>query len=374
MNRTTEKRASAIIRASITGIGVNVLLAAMKAGIGILSNSIAVTMDAVNNLSDALSSLITLIGTKLAGKQPDKEHPFGYGRMEFLSALIISAIVLYAGLTSFTESIRKILHPEVPSYSAVSLVLLCAGVLAKILLGRYMKRVGEQTGSGSLVASGADALNDAVISSSVIACAVLYLFTGIRLEAWISAGIAVMIIKSGIELIRDTLDDILGRRPDSELSKAVKQTVCDRPEVEGAYDLILHSYGPNTMVGSVHIEVPDTLTVPKLDELERQIADDVYHRHHVIMGGISIYSINTSDDEAIRLREDITRIVMSHEGVLQMHGFYVKEIDSVRQISFDVVLDYSVDRTTLYRTICQEVETAYPDCRFNIQADSDLSD
>ncbi len=374
MNRTTEKRASAIIRASITGIGVNVLLAAMKAGIGILSNSIAVTMDAVNNLSDALSSLITLIGTKLAGKQPDKEHPFGYGRMEFLSALIISAIVLYAGLTSFTESIRKILHPEVPSYSAVSLVLLCAGVLAKILLGRYMKRVGEQTGSGSLVASGADALNDAVISSSVIACAVLYLFTGFRLEAWISAGIAVMIIKSGIELIRDTLDDILGRRPDSELSKAVKQTVCDRPEVEGAYDLILHSYGPNTMVGSVHIEVPDTLTVPKLDELERQIADDVYHRHHVIMGGISIYSINTSDDEAIRLREDITRIVMSHEGVLQMHGFYVKEIDNVRQISFDVVLDYSVDRTTLYRTICQEVEKAYPDCRFNIQADSDLSD
>ena len=221
-HQTLEGRSGAIIRASVIGIGVNVMLAAMKAVIGLLTHSIAVILDAVNNLSDALSSLITIIGTRLAGKKPDKAHPLGYGRVEYLSALIISAIVLYAGITSFVESVKKIIHPEVPEYSAVSLILLAAAVAAKILLGTYMKKVGASVNSGSLVASGSDALNDAVISTSVILSAIVYLVTGLKLEAFVGAVIAVMIIRSGIELIQDTLDDILGKRPDAELSKAVK--------------------------------------------------------------------------------------------------------------------------------------------------------
>ena len=370
--KVLNERSGEIVKASIIGIGVNVLLAGLKAVIGMLSNSIAVILDAVNNLSDALSSLITIIGTRLAGKQPDKKHPLGYGRIEYLSALIISAIVLYAGITALTESVRKIIHPEIPEYSPVSLILLAAAVAAKILLGTYMKRVGNKVNSGSLVASGSDALNDAVISTSVIVSAVLYLATGLKLEAYVGAVIAVMIIKAGVELIRDTLDDILGKRPDTELSKAVKATVARRPEVMGAYDLIINNYGPDTSVASVHIEVPDTMTAKELDELERNITDDVFSEHHIIMGGISIYSVNTTGDAAAQLRDSITRMVHSHDGVLQMHGFYVNE--ETKQITFDVVLDYAFDRHRLYMTICDEVAAAYPGYRIDIQLDADLSD
>ncbi len=365
-------RAGKIVKASVIGIGVNVLLAGLKAVIGILTNSIAVLLDAVNNLSDALSSLITIIGTKLAGKKPDKEHPLGYGRIEYLSALIISAIVLYAGITSLVESVKKILHPEVPEYTTVSLLILAAAVAAKILLGTYMKRIGRQVNSNSLIASGSDAMNDAVISSSVIISAVIYLAFGLKLEAWVGAVIAVMIIKSGVELIKDTLDDILGSRPDRDLSLAVKATVASRPEVLGAFDLILNSYGPDTIVASVHIEVPDTMTAKELDELERKITSDVYEKHHIIVGGISVYSVNTSGDAPSKLREEITHLVMSHEGVLQMHGFYVME--EKKQITFDIVLDYAYDRQKLYRTILEEVQNAYPDYAVHIVLDADLSD
>ncbi|MBQ1438804.1 MAG: cation transporter [Solobacterium sp.] len=365
-------RSREIVRASIVGIGVNVLLAGLKAVIGLLTHSIAVILDAVNNLSDALSSLITIIGTRLAGKKPDKEHPLGYGRIEYLSALIISAIVLYAGITAFTESVKKIIQPETPQYTTVSLLLLAAAVGAKIFLGTYMKKVGARVNSGSLIASGSDALNDAVISTSVIVSAIIYLVTGLKLEAIVGAVIAVMIIKSGFELIRDTLDDILGKRPDAELSKAVKATVASRPEVMGAYDLIINSYGPDTAVASVHIEVPDTMTAKELDDLERKIAADVFEKHHIVMGGISVYSVNTSGDAAAKLRDDITRMVASHDGVLQIHGFYVDE--ATKQISFDVVLDYASDRKALYQEILNEVSAAYPDYTFTVQLDNDLSD
>ena len=371
-HQTLEGRSGAIIRASVIGIGVNVMLAAMKAVIGLLTHSIAVILDAVNNLSDALSSLITIIGTRLAGKKPDKAHPLGYGRVEYLSALIISAIVLYAGITSFVESVKKIIHPEVPEYSAVSLILLAAAVAAKILLGTYMKKVGASVNSGSLVASGSDALNDSVISTSVILSAIVYLVTGLKLEAFVGAVIAVMIIRSGIELIQDTLDDILGKRPDAELSKAVKATIANRPEVFGAYDLILNSYGPDTTVASVHVEVPDTMTAKEIDELDRNIAADVFREHHIIVGGISVYSVNTTGDAAAQLREKITHMVVSHDGVLQMHGFYFNE--ETKQITFDIVLDYEADRQALYSQIMKEVKEAWPEYTFTIQLDSDLSD
>lgn len=368
----TNNRSDVIIRASVVGIAVNVLLAGMKAVIGIITNSIAIVLDAVNNLSDALSSLITIIGTRLAGKHPDKEHPLGYGRIEYLSALIISAIVLYAGITSFVESVKKILHPEPASYSTVSLLLLAAAVAAKILLGLYMKKTGAEVHSGSLEASGADALNDAIISSSVIASALLYIFTGVQLEPFVGAVISIMIIKSGIELIRDTLDEILGKRLDPEISRSVKQTITGHENVFGAYDLIVHSYGPDVLIGSVHIEVPDIMTAKELDELERRITADVMEKHGIILTGISVYSRNTGNDSAAQIRSEITRIVMTHEGVLQMHGFYLNEKE--HRISFDVVMEYRKDQNEIFQSIQKDVRAAFPDYDIRITLDNDLSD
>ena len=181
-----------IIRTSIIGIAANVMLAGFKAVMGLLSNSIAITLDAVNNISDAASSIITIIGTKLAGKAPDRKHPFGYGRIEYLSAMIISVIVLYAGITSFTESVSKIIEPETPDYSLPILIIIAVAVVVKIVLGRYVKSVGVKTNSGSLINSGEDAVMDSIISASTLAAAIIYMIWGIGLEAWLGAIISII--------------------------------------------------------------------------------------------------------------------------------------------------------------------------------------
>lgn len=184
---TGEKDVATIVRTSVLGIGANVLLAAFKAVVGMLTHSIAVTMDAVNNPSDAMSSVITIVGTKLAGKAPDRNHPLGYGRVEYLSATVISIIVLYAGVSSLIESVKGIVSPQTPSYTPTSLVIIAAAVVVKLVLGRHVKATGERVGSDSLVASGADALFDAVLSASTLAAAAAAVFitTGFAIEAWV---------------------------------------------------------------------------------------------------------------------------------------------------------------------------------------------
>ena len=200
-----DSRETTIVRTSIIGILVNVLLAAFKAAIGLITHSIAVTLDAVNNLSDALSSVITIVGTKLAGKLPDKKHPLGYGRIEYLSAMIVSALVLYAGITSLVESIKSIISPEKPDYSVVSLIIVGSAVVAKLLLGTYVKRTGKRVNSASLEASGSDAMFDSIISASVLLCALIYIAFGLSLEAYAGVVISLVIIRSGVEMLRDKI-------------------------------------------------------------------------------------------------------------------------------------------------------------------------
>ena len=252
---TERSREKTIIRTSIIGIIANVLLAAFKAVVGLMANSIAIVLDAVNNISDAGSSLITIVGTKLAGREPDKKHPFGYGRIEYLSAMIISVIVLYAGISSLIESVKKIIHPQAADYSALSLIIVAAAVVVKILLGRYVKRVGQRVNSDSLINSGQDASLDSIISASTLAAAAIYLIFHISLEAWLGAVISIVIIKSGIEMLRDTISKILGEHNDLELARQIRQTITGFDGVQGVYDLVLNNYGPDNWNGSVHIEI-----------------------------------------------------------------------------------------------------------------------
>ena len=209
-------RGQKIVRTSLIGVGTNILLAGFKAAVGLLSHSVAIVLDAVNNLSDALSSLITIAGTKIAARSPDREHPLGHGRVEYLSATIIAVIILYAGITSLVESVKKILHPETPDYSAVTLIVVGAAVIVKLLLGRYFRKVGAETASESLSASGSDAVFDAVISASTLVAAALFLIFGWQLEAWLAAAISLYIIKSGFGMLRETVSDLVGERVDSE--------------------------------------------------------------------------------------------------------------------------------------------------------------
>lgn len=364
-------RAKVIVRTSVLGILANLLLAGLKALVGLLAGSIAIVLDAVNNLSDALSSVITIIGTKLAGKRPDRQHPYGHGRTEYITATIIAVIILYAGLSSLAESVRKILHPEAPQYELWGLLIIAAAVGVKIFLSVYVKRTGKAVRSEALIASGEDARNDVLIASATLAAAGVFLLWGLNLEAWLAAAISLFILKSGIDILRGAFSRILGERVDSELAKAVKAAVLSFPEVQGAYDLILHSYGPDLLMGSIHIEVPESMIAADLDQLERDITDRVAEEQGVILTGISIYSVNTSDDAVARAREDIRRRVMSHAHVLQLHGFHMHD-DEIR---FDVVIGFEApDRRALFTEICDEVRAAYPDYHVYITMDSDVSD
>lgn len=223
MRRSSDKRDQVIVRTSIIGIVANIFLAGFKFMVGILTHSIAITLDAVNNLSDVLSSVITIIGTKLAGKSPDKKHPYGHGRYEYLAAIIIAVIVLYAGISALIEAIKSILHPAQVNYTPVSLVIVVVAVVIKLLLGNYVGRVGKKVGSDALIVSGADAKFDAIISTTTLLAAIIFLLTGFRLEAYLAAVIAILLIKSSFEMLNDTISLILGQRANAETSRKVKE-------------------------------------------------------------------------------------------------------------------------------------------------------
>ena len=365
-------REKIIVRTSVIGIITNVFLAAFKAAVGLISHSIAVILDAVNNLSDALSSVITIIGAKLGAKKPDKKHPLGYGRIEYLSSMMVAAIVLYAGITSLVESVKKIIHPEAADYQTVSLIIIAVAIVAKLLLGGYVKKQGEKVNSGALIASGKDASFDAVISASVLASAVIFLIWGISLEAYVGVIISAVIIKAGVEMMIETLNDIIGQRGDPEISKRIKQLVNEEPEVRGAYDLTLFNYGPDKHYGSVHIELPDTMTVDEVDSLTRKVQLKVFQNTGVILTGVGVYSYNTTNDEAAVIRNTIQKKIMSHEWALQMHGFYVDTIN--KTIRFDVVVSFDIDHREALSIMQEEVRELYPDYAIHIVPDVDVSD
>ena len=368
----TMKRDQLIVRTSIIGIVANLFLAAFKAAVGLLSRSIAVTLDAVNNLSDALSSVITIIGTKIANRQPDKKHPLGHGRTEYLSAMIVAAIVLYAGVTSLVESIKKIIHPETPDYSVVSLIIIASAVVVKLLLGRYVKAQGQKANSGALIASGEDARFDAILSASVLASAVIFLLTGLSLEAWVGVVISGFIIKSGIEMMIETLDDIIGHRADADLTQKIRRLLNEEPEVRGAYDLFLDNYGPDRNYATVHLELPDVMTVEEVDRLTRRVQGKVFKETGVILTGVGVYSYNTGSDEIAAIRNAVQEKVMAHEWALQIHGFHVNP--ETKELRFDVVTSFDVDPKEAIGTLQEEVQAICPDYTVMITRDVDISD
>ena len=365
-------REKTIVRTSIVGILTNLLLVGFKATVGLISNSIAIILDAVNNLSDALSSVVTIIGAKLGAKQPDKKHPLGYGRIEYLSSMIVAALVLYAGITSLVESIKKIIHPETAEYSTVTLVIISVAIAVKLILGLYVRKQGKKVNSGALTASGSDALFDAILSASVLASAIVYLIWGVSLEAYVGVVIAGFIIKAGVEMMIETLNDIIGKREDAETVKELKQVICEEESVRGAYDVTLFNYGPNKYYGSVHVELPDTLTVDKVDSITRRIQTNVFRKTGVILTGIGVYSFNTSDNAAAQMHNAIQKAVLSHEWALGMHGFYADT--EQKTIRFDVVVSFDADRKDALQTLYKEVSALYPEYEITIVPDADVTD
>ena len=287
--------------------------------------------------------------------------------------MIIAVIILYAGVTSMVESVKKIITPDIPEYSTVSLVIVAVAVVIKIILGHYVKTVGIMVKSESLINSGTDATMDAVISASTIVAAVLYLNFKISVEAYLGAVISVFIVKAGIDMFRETLSRILGEAADPAMSQEIIETVMEFPEVKGAYDLVLHDYGPDVYQGSLHIEVPDVYTADEIDRLTRKIAMEVYSKHNVVLTAIGIYSLNSSDKFAIRIKNTIEELVMMNPYILQMHGFYFnREEESVR---FDLVVSFEAkDRKQVFDDVVDKIQKHYPEYRIDAIMDTEYSD
>ena len=366
------ERNKTIIKTSIQGIIVNVILVIFKAIVGVIVNSIAIILDAVNNLSDAISSIITIIGTKLAGRKPDKEHPYGHGRIEYFASLIIAVIVLIAGVTSGKESIEKIINPTKADYTTASLIIVAVAVVVKFFFGRYVKNVGEKIDSQSLIASGTDAFMDSILSLFTFIAAIISMIWGISLEGYLGFVISVIIVKSSFEIMKETLNSIIGSRADSELTQKLREKVNKFEEVQGVYDITLHNYGPSQIMGSLHIQVDDNMTAKEIHKLTRKIQLQIYEELGTVLT-IGIYAANNSKEQYVKIKNELTKIIQKHKEILQMHGFYVDEEN--KTISFDLIIDFKAEsKEKVKDEVVKEIKEKYPEYNYYVILDTDFSD
>ena len=364
------KRSKKIVRISLYGVGVNLVLTAGKMAVGLVANSISIVLDAVNNLTDVLSSVVTIVGTKLSEKKPDKNHPFGHGRIEYITAIVVALIVLVAGVTAFLEAIEKIVQPEVAEYSPTSLVVVFVAVIVKFCFGRYVRKQGKMLNSGSLVASGVDALSDAALSLAVFVGAVVSVVWGVSLEGYLGVVIAVFIIRTAIEIMRQGLNDVLGVRADKSVVKKLEKIIQKYPEVLGVYDMVLHNYGPNKIVASVHIQVDDEMRAREIHLLTRRMEIEVYEKMGIIMT-TGIYASN-DEGEFGEMKKFIESVVKEIPTVIQMHGFYVDAENKL--VTFDLIFSFDEEEVEeQQKKILQKVKEKYPEYNFSVIIDTDVA-
>ncbi len=347
-------RSQNIIRTSWIGIGANVLLAALKATVGVVAGSIAIVMDAINNLSDALSSVITIIGTVWSQCPADIKHPFGHGRVEYFSGIIIAIIVLTAGATSMIESVKKLFNPTSPDYTAYTLIVIVASIVVKLMLGVFVKCQGKLLNSDALIASGTDAMFDAIITFSTLVSAAIMLIWQVSLDGWLGVIISLFIIKAGWEMLQSPVNELLGGRVSPKLVSQIRSEVSAFEGVHGVHDIILHSYGPNMMIGSLHINVYDTMTATEIHLLTRRITEKLLDQRNIIMT-VGIYAIATGNSRQSKTQSIVLQTLKAHKEILQIHGFCYFEDEN--RVSVDVVPDISVtDERKLAQTLTEELQ------------------
>ncbi|MBE6330687.1 MAG: cation transporter [Bacteroidales bacterium] len=365
-------RSSQIIRTSVVGIVANVLLASFKAVVGLVAGSVAIVMDAVNNLSDALSSVITIVGTKLSQRPADREHPYGHGRIEYFSAITIAVIIISTGVTSLIESARKIFNPSEPSYTTVTLIVIVTAIVVKLMLGQYVKRKGEQLKSDALIASGSDALFDAAITLATLISAGIMLLWEVSIDGILGVLISVVIIKAGIEMLASPVNELLGAKVSAELTRQIKQEILEIDGVLGVFDLILHNYGPSVQIGSLHIAVYDTMSAHEIHGLTRRISALMYERHGIVMT-VGVYAVATGNNRRAELQSKVQQRLIGHKEIVQVHGFYCDEANG--KLSVDVVPDVSVhDEKALMHSLTDEIQQLVPDMEVSIVVDHNYSD
>ena len=368
----TYSRFKDIIVTSVIGIVVNVLLGVIKIIVGTVANSVAVISDAINNFGDSLSSLVTIIAMAISGRGATRKHPFGFGRIEYFSSMIISVLILITGGEFLIESVKKILHPEATAYTPVTLVLLIVAIVAKILLGLYTKRSGNKLNSPNLIASGQDALSDAIITGvTLLAAVVSLIWPNLHIDGWVGAVVSIFVIKAGLEILLDVISKLLGDRPSIELADKLMEEILSTEGIHGAYDLILHNYGPNVFIGDVNIELEDTMTIEEAYVITKPLNVRLLREYGVFMY-FGFYSVNTKDPEIVAMCDFLYSHALCMEDILQIHAFYVNK--ERKFMSFDVVFDFDCkDQYAVEQELRRLLREEYPDYRVEMLPDKDYT-
>lgn len=366
-------REKTIIRTSFVGIVGNILLVIAKAIVGIIASSISIILDAVNNLTDSLSSIITIIGTKLSTKKPDKKHPYGHGRVEYVTSTLVSIVILFAGFLAIYESIKSLIEPSKTIYDIFSFIIISIAIVGKLALGFFFRIQAKKTESDALKASGIDALMDAALSASTLIAAIITYFTNgsVRIEGYVGILIGLFILKSGIEVLKESISKIVGERVDNEVTNQIKKDILEIENVRGVYDLILNNYGKDRYIGSVHVEVDDDFRAKDLQLIEREIAILCNQKYNIIMT-VGFYASNDKDPFSKEVKATLRNILKEEKEILQMHGFYVDKKKNI--ISFDLIFDFAYeDVENATGRIKEKLKEKYKDFEVVIIVDKDFS-
>lgn len=377
MSKNKDKREQIIVRTSIIGILGNILLVGFKATIGFIAGSISIVVDALNNLTDALSSVITIIGTKISNKKPDRKHPFGHGRVEYITSTLVAFLILFAGGLAIYESIKSIVdyfssaEKTLPSFTIWSLVIIGVAILAKVGIGIFYSIQGKRVNSSALKASGMDALWDAALSTATLVGAIFAYAIGWYVEGYLGIIIGLFIIKSGIGILTESFSLIIGERHDKDEIRSIKEDICSIDGVQGAYDLIINSYGPNKNIGSVHIGVSNDLTANEIQVIERNITAMMYMKYNTIMT-VGIYADFVETEISKNIHIYLGSIIKDNKNILQLHGFFVDEEKKI--CNFDLVVSFDEkEPEELIEKVRLLMSEKFPEYQFIINLDSDFS-
>lgn len=354
-----DSREGVIAATSALGIAVNILIAVAKVIVGLLASSIAIVSEGVNNASDALTSVLTLVGTKLAKKHPDSKHPFGYGRIEYLTSLVISILILVTGIEMLTSSVKLVFHPEELSISYLSLIIVAVSAVIKFFLGIYTIKMGKKAGSGALEAVGMDCRNDSFVSVVTILSAVVFLVFNKSIDAYAGIFTSLIIVKAGLEVLRDTVSELLGRPGEKELATKMYNEILKTEGIIGAADMMLHNYGPDAYSGSVNIEIDHSKTVGEIYQFIHRLQLRIMHEYNVTMV-FGIYAVDNDHGYIKELRRTIAKFVSATEHVSSFHAVYLEP--DTNKLYCDLIVDYDLrDWEELEKQFKEYIKEYYPD-------------
>lgn len=344
---------------SAMNIVVNLLVSGVKIVIGLLTSSIAILSDGAHNAADAASSVLTIVGTKLSARRPTKKHPFGFGRIEYLTSLVIGGLILYTGLEFLIGAIRLIMEPAELSISYVSLIIICVAAVAKYLLGAYTVKVGKRVDSLSLTAVGMESCNDSYISALTLLTALVFIFFKLNIDAYAGIITAAIIIKAGLEILGDTISRLLGKAGDKELADKLYREIRSTPGVLNAADMMLHNYGPDAYSGSVNIEVDHKMSMEEVYAFVHEMQLRIMHEHKVTMV-FGLYAVDYDSEKSLKMRSQIASFVAAYEHVISYHALFISENE--KRIYCDLVVDYELNEwDKLRESFTGYMKKLYPD-------------